>query len=249
MFRTAAFSAWPISASAMTEADQPDWADGPLWDHIADVICVGSGPGVHAVAAVCAADGLDTLTLGWPSGPLDGDTATFIAAMTEDLGEPDLGEPDVQRDCAPIIAAAAEFRRGRGERLDTFHGAELRRWASQCLASESGVLFTQVPDRLLRPMRTGDGDLITAVVVPDDGQPAGDFAGILTGLILVDGRPAGALIDGPDGRLMVGAELGLAFAVGRADGARSAAPGDARPALVSRRGSLFARLQPMVRGD
>ena len=205
-------------------------------------VCVGTGTGIRAFAAICAAGELDVLMAGWPSGPLDDDTAAFIAAMTDDLQD-----AQAQSGCEPIHATAAEFQRGRGERLDTFKGAELRSWASQCLASESGVLFTHVPDRLLRPMRTDGGELITAAPVPVDAPHVDDSGRFLAGLVLVDGRPAGALLDGPDGRITVGAELGLAFAVGRADGAQSAA--GTRAAMVSRRGALFARLQTVVRGD
>lgn len=227
----------------MTDPDQHDSADGPLWDRITDVICVGSGTGVHAFAALCATDELDVLMVAWPDGPLDGDTAAFIAAMTDDV------DRRAQAESAPVHATPEEFRRGRGERLDTFKGAELREWASQCLASESGVLFTQVPDRLLRPVRTDGGDLITAAPLPDDAPQVGESVQTLAGLLLVDGRPAGALIDGPAGRVTVAAELGLAFAVGRAGAAPPAGAEGARPALVSRRGSLFARLQPMVCHD
>ena len=220
----------------MTESDQPDW------DHITDVICVGSGSGVHAFATLCAEDGLDVLMVAWPSDPLDQDTAAFISAMTDDLEH-----DDVPTDCTLIHATPAEFRRGRGERLDPFKGAELRRWASQCLASESGVLFTEVPDRLLRPMRTDDGEVITAAPLPAGPWVADSgSAHALGGLVLLDGRPAGALLDGPDGREMVGAELGLAFAVGRTEGEATAGVHGASPALVSRRGALFACLQPLV---
>ena len=228
----------------MADPDQPDRADAPSWDHTTDVICVGSGAGVHGFATLCAAAGLDVLMVARPSGPLDSDTAAFLAAMNDDLDE-----APPQGDCEPIRATAAEFQRGRGERLEPFRGAELRRWASQCLASDSGVLFTEVPDRLLRPMRTEGGELITAALLPEDGPEPGDSGQTLTGLVLIDGRPAGATLDGPDGRHTVGAERGLAFSVGGAGSAHSAVSAEGRPALVSRRGALFARLLPLVCDD
>ena len=97
-------------------------------------------------------------------------------------------------------------------------------------------------------LRTDAGELITAALLPEDGPPVSDSRQTLSELVLVAGRPAGALLDGPDGRLLVGAELGIAFGVG---GTGYADRGDAGTplALVSRRGSLFGCLQPMVSDD
>ena len=221
----------------MTGSDEPDW------DRITDVICAGAGPGVHAFATLCVANGLDVIAVSLPTGPLDENSAAFFSAMTEDLEE-----TAAPMDSEPIRAVGEQFQRGRGERIDTFEGALLRPWASHCLASGTGVLFTEVPDHLLRPMRTGGGDLITAAVLPEDGATVVDCGRTLSELVLVAGRPAGAVLDGPDGPLLVGAELGLAFSVGRT-GATCRADAGTPLALVSRRGSLFGCLQPMVSDD
>jgi hypothetical protein len=220
----------------MTEADESDW------DRITDVICAGAGPGLFAFATLCAADGLDVIVVSLPSGPLDIASAAFLSAMTEDLEEIEDAAP--QRDAEPIRAVPEEFQRGRGERIDTFEGAQLRPWASRCRASASGVLFTEVPDHLLRPMRTDGGELITAALLPETGPPVGDSGQTLSELVLVAGRPAGAVLDGPDGRLLVAAERGIVFGLGRT-GAPCRTDVGTPLAMVSRRGSLFGCLQPL----
>ena len=223
----------------MTEADEPDW------DRITDVICAGAGPGVHAFATLCAANGLDVTAVCMPAA-LDESSAAFLAAMTEDIEE-----AAAAVDGEPIRAVCEQFQRGRGERIDTFEGALLRPWASQCLASASGVLFTEVPDHLLRPMRTDGGELITAAMLPEDVPEFAGSGQTLGALVLVAGRPAGAVLEGPDGPQLVGAELGLAFDLSQAGEDRRGGLGGAgvRRALVSRRGSLFGCLQPMVSDD
>ena len=224
----------------MTGSDEPDW------DRITDVICAGAGPGVHAFATLCAANGLDVTAVCLPAGVLDESSAAFLSAMTEDLEDPEEAVP--QCHVEPVRAVGEQFQRGRGERIDTFQGALLRPWASQCLASASGVLFTEVPDRLLRPMRTNGGELITAALLPEDVPEFAGSGQTLSALVLVDGRPAGAVLHGAGGPLRVGAELGLAFDLSRA-GATCQADAGTPLALVSRRGSLFGCLQPMVCDD
>lgn len=223
----------------MTEADEPDW------DRITDVICAGAGPGVHAFATLCAANGLDVTAVCMPAA-LDESSAAFLSAMTEDIEE-----AAAAVDGEPIRAVGEQFQRGRGERIDTFEGALLRPWASQCLASASGVLFTEVPDHLLRPMRTDGGELITAALLPEDVPEFAGSGQTLGALVLVAGRPAGAVVEGPDGPQLVGAELGLAFDLSPTGDTHRGGLGGAgaRRALVSRRGSLFGCLQPMVSDD
>lgn len=226
----------------MAEPDAAGLEDGIDWDDAVDVICVGSGTGLLGYAKTCAATDLDVLLADLPPGEADPDTVAFLAAMTEDLERlaPDTETPEVR-------VAKTEVAGGRGATVDDFVGEHLRLWASHCLASPSGVLFTSLPDHVLKPMRTEAGELIMAAVLPDaDPDPGPDFHGeTLAGLVFEWGRIAGAVLAGPSGRRRVRADLGLAFAVG-VDGAAEPGP---PTALVGRRGGRFARLERLRFGD
>lgn len=212
----------------------PDGPDGPDWDEVVDLICIGVNPGVLACLSLCAAADLDVLVVGLPESP-DPLTAEYLAAMTVDLDD-DRVEPDPPAGIAVPVPARA----GR-QTVETFVGEELRRFSARCLHSGSGVLFTQVPD-LLTPMRTDTGELLTAATVSGLGEPV-PTEGTLAEMVVDEGRIAGALVDGPDGRRLVGAESGLVFAVGRTPGVSPAGPSRA---LVGRRGGRFARLENLT---
>ena len=217
--------------------------DGEIdWDDVVDVICVGSGPGLSGYASACAAKDLDVLLADLPAGDPDAHTAAFLAAMTEDL---DVLPPDTETPVARLVAT--ETVGVRGVTVDTFVGEQLRLWSSHCLASSSGVLFTHVPDHVLMPMRNEVGEPVMAAVLPDvdpGSGPASDGE-TLAGLVFEWGRMAGAALEGPSGRRLVRADLGLAFAVGTAG---TAVPGSPL-ALVGRRGGRFARLERLTVGD
>ena len=218
-----------------------DWEHD--WDDVADVICVGSGPGLIGYAAICGAEGLDVVRADLPAGAIDPEIAAYLAAMTEDLREGPIGDDHVPTRAAPVETAG-----GRGATVETFAGAALRLWSARCLASPPGVMVTHVPDHVLAPMRTDAGELITAAVVhPGADQDAAASGDTLAGLIFEWGRLAGAALDGPQGRRLVRAEAGLAFSVGPAGGAAPGpAPAGATVALVGRRAGRFARLEMLV---
>ena len=210
--------------------------DDPHWDQVVDVICVGSGPGLDGYAMACAAADLDVLSVVVPPDGLDASTADYLSAMANGL---DVGLPPEEPGI--IEARAVDPPRGRGVTLAPFVGEDLRVWSSRCLASPSGVMMTHVPDHVLAPMRTRDGELITAAMVPSDREiaaPVETFAA----LAYADGAIAGALLDGPSGRRAVRADCGIAFAVGPRAAPPVTPPGG-RLAVVSRPAGRFARLE------
>lgn len=216
--------------------NRPDEDGGFPWDDVVDIICVGVNPGVLGYERLCAENDLDILVVDWPASP-DPQTVEYLAQMTADLDGDVPAEPDPAATCVtPVPPRPA----GKGS-LEPFVGEQLRRWSALCLDSSSGVLFTQVPD-LLAQMRTDTGVLVTAAKVSTDLPPE-EATGAFAGMIIEEGRIAGAWVDGPAGRRSVRAGDGLLFAVGRSAGAPPAGPG---LALVSRRGGRFARLEPLV---
>lgn len=219
--------------------NSPEEHDGGVaWDDVVDVVCVGDGPGVLAFGFACAAAGLDVLRLAVP-GRFDDETTAYLAAMTDDLRD----EPG-QVEAVPLRAVPEPLRRdvrGRPDTLEPFVGQQLRDWSARCLASSSGVLFTEVPGIFGR-MRTESGEIITAVEIDGSPELAPDRESF-AGLVYVDGRIAGVQVQRPSGPLRVRADLGVAFSVGPA----GPVPPEAG-VLVSRPAGRFARLEIVDRG-
>ncbi len=247
---------------------EPDGTDScPRWDEVVDVICVGPGPGSLAYAIGCAAADREVLLVKKPAKP-DAVLIDLLEEMTEDLGDP---EPD----CALAVGTAvpeppaaesgfrATMKSPLAAPLEPFVGQQLRGWSAQCLASPYGVMFTEVPD-VLAPMRTSGGQSITAAILGDyrDSLCASllrhaDGYGLvaadrLAGLVVADGRIAGAALDTASGPWLVGVTEGIAVSVGpmwpeppeSAGADHSADHGaDLEVAVVGRRFGRFARVE------
>lgn len=207
------------------------------WDEVVDVICVGSSPGVLAYAICCVAADLDVVLVR-PAGEPDPQTAAWYAAMTEDLPAPRLnpGRENTAEDRhAFSLARLVPIPAPTGKRvtLEPFVGEHLRQWSAHCAQSPFGVMFTQVPD-LLVPMRTENGESVTAVSIGDFGSAKsqahdGGLEGwllreaaemdllepetVLAAMVLEGGRIAGVHLD--DGSL-IAAGGGLALPAGAA---------------------------------
>lgn len=204
-------------------ADHPEPADD--WDETVDVLCVGAGPGALAYGILCAASDLEVLIV--ESGRLDAQTEQWRADMTEDLvggaADPYLALIHAE----PVTVQKANDR----TRLEPFVGEHLRQWSAGCLASPFGLVTSHVPD--LDIMRTADGQTITAGIVGswrcNDEAPGRALAdwlreraeGLLgpaddrlDGLVVEDGRIAGAVLDTADGARRIGVTHGLALALG-----------------------------------
>ena len=236
------------------------------WDEVVDVICVGSGPGVLGYAIVCATNEFDVLLTHRPPA-YDAETMSYFAAMTDDLADCPSREP--LQETLPISRAEpTEIRPDRRATVETFAGEQLRQWSACCLASPLGVMVTEVP-QLLAPMRTQTGELITAAVLgasPSAGAPLASWLDeqsqehriaaadeVFDGLIYQDGHLVGAALQSPQGRRLVRASAGLAFAVGPAAPAEFVLPaqsaGDVSVALVGRRAGRFAKIELLAPGQ
>ena len=223
------------------------------WDEVVDLICVGSSPGVLAYAICCVAADLDVVLVGVAGEP-DPQTAAWYAAMTEDLPTPRLnlgGEISAEDRHAFSLARLVPIPAPTGKRvtLEPFVGEHLRQWSAHCAQSPFGVMFTQVPD-LLVPMRTEDGESVTAVAIGDFGSAKSqarddglegwllqeaaemDLLGtenVMTAMVLEGGRVAGVHLD--DGSL-IAASGGMALPVGAA-APRNPLPLDADDLVVA----------------
>lgn len=226
------------------------------WDDAIDVLCVGVGLGSLAYAILCAAADLEVLVI--ESAYLDPQTREYLSLMTDDL---DGGHADPNLALTPAQAVPPDY--GKRRTLEPFVGEDLRRWSSVCLHSPFGLLCTEIPQ--LEPMR-GPGGVITAGLLgdyrPEADEPgpallrwlreraAGLFAPAqdrLGGLILEEGRIAGAVLDTADGPRRIRAAAGLALAVGPEDVPWPAQPElagvTAAVAVVGRPGGRFARVE------
>lgn len=230
------------------------------WDDAVDVLCVGARPGPLAYGILCAAQGLDVLIV--ESADMDQQTADYRMAMTGDLGD---GGPDPRLTLTCAVPAPPVT--GKRAVLEPFVGEELRQWSTACHRSPFGVLCTDVPD--LEPMHDGGGTSITAGLIggyrSEGGPPGPDLvrwlrdraAGLfapagdrLAGLILQEGRIAGAALDDGDGPRRVRAGAGLALPAGPDPAFWPDQPElsgvDAEVAVVGRRGGRFARVELLV---
>lgn len=243
---------------------EPEGIDsGPAWDEVVDVICVGPGTGVLAYGICCAAADLDVLMVDQPSAP-DEVLVGLIAAMTEDLGDP---PPDGELAVSMLgpeptpepSGRRATMKSPRDAPLEPFVGHRLRDFSARCLTSPYGMMFTEVPG-LLTPMRTDSGEAVTAAVLGRYRSPLAaslreqaDGFGLtggdrLIGLVIEAGRIAGATLDTPAGRRLVGATAGVAVSVGPMPAGLAEPPGadldaDLEVAVVGRRFGRFARLE------
>lgn len=206
----------------MTEDQQPD-----DWHEAVDLLCVGTGPGVLAFGMFCAAADLDVLIV--ESGELDPQTMEWRTAMTADLDDCPQDPRLALIHANPVSAEKVTDR----TKLEPFVGEHLRQWSSRCLASPFGVLATEVP--ALDPIRTADGESITAGVVGSFRFPQGlpgpalsqwlreraehllaPVDDRLDGLIVIDGRIAGVVLKTADGPCRIGSAHGIALSPGRA---------------------------------
>jgi hypothetical protein len=206
----------------MPEGQQPD-----DWDETVDVLCVGGGPGALAYGLCCSAADLDILIL--DSGDLDPQTREWRTAMTADLGGLPADPSLTLIHAEPVPVEKIDDR----TRLEPFVGEHLRQWSAHCLAAPFGVMTSEVSD--LNPMRTADGQFITAGLVGPYRCGSGPIGSALVqwlreqaeplfapaddrldGLIVIDGRIAGVVLNTADGPCRIGVTRGVALSIGSA---------------------------------
>ena len=239
----------------LTDLDGPDWAA----DEVVDLICVGTGVAVLAVAIAADRAGLDVLltadtgtVTSLPHGPnLAADATAFLHEVSDDMVDP--AEPGPQ----PWIRRAGES----GPQLRpgvTFSGAALRNWASSCLASPYGLVSTEVAGSEVEPLPVAQVPAGTAIDLdawlPELARERGLVwdGTALQDLVLAGGRVVGAVLSdegSPAGRTVVRALAGVVFSTGAAVPAGTHRVVDAEVTelvIQPRPFSRFARLQLSV---
>lgn len=236
------------------------------FDEVVDVICAGSGPGVLAFAIACASRDQRVLFVdSLPAGELaDPETAEYIQAMTEDLGS-------INRDLEVAHTRAQPVPPPKGERprIEPFLGGRLRQWSAMCMGSAFGVMFSDVIDTSMTPLRTkvepiraiplgtysADGerpapglvDWLSAQAAALDMTP--EVGWTLRRLVVEGGRVVGAVLDTPSGPYRVRAlecvALNTAPTPSADDWPVQAGSGGAalQVALVGRTAARFGRVE------
>jgi len=236
----------------LTDLDGRDWAA----DEVVDLICVGTGVAVLAVAIAADRAGLDVLltadtgtATSLPHGPnLAADATAFLHEVSDDMVDP--AEPGPQ----PWIRRAGES----GPQLRpgvTFSGAALRNWAGSCLSSPYGLLSTEVAGIDAEPIPVApvpsggsvDLDAWLPELAREHGLASDDD--ILRDLVLAGGRVVGAVmgVEGsPSARTVVRAVAGVVFSTSAAvpAGTNPVTDADVTELVIQPRPfSRFARLQ------
>ena len=153
-----------------------------MWDDEVDVACIGAGIGglANAIATVDAGgevlivDAAPTRTsdpapgalrervhakTGWLiQDTLDAETDEYFADLTVGVAE----QTNAQYDGSVPLRVARNLSSDEayGRVVEPFVGSRLTVWASQCLASPYGLLYTSFRDRRTTSMRSSDGDSI-----------------------------------------------------------------------------------------
>jgi hypothetical protein len=247
---------------------------------VADVVCAGPGAGGLAAAIAAADAGLDVIvadgagamvsgtgSLAHRLGVRDNDTIAYLDALTQDLA-PLSGH--VWNAEVPVRVMGSPARNGTGRGAATFMGSRLKDWASSCLESPYGVLFSRVSDRNMVPAYTDAGESIEVAVIGslelDPAQPGTALtewlmnsarerniqirqASSLKRLVFEGGQVVGAVIADRNGERAVRARRGVVMATG-GNGVQTASPSGrnlggerVEVALVSRPASRFAEVE------
>lgn len=240
-------------------------ADGQF-DEVVDVICAGSGPGVLAFAIACAAQDRRVLVVDSMSVTEldDPDTVEYFQAMTEDLGV-------VGRDLALARTQAQPVPPPKGDRprIEPFLGGRLRQWSAACMGSAFGVMFSDVIDTSMTPLRTkvepiraiplgtysADSDRpgahlvdwLSAQATALDALPVAEWT--FRRLLFEGGLVVGAVLDTPSGSYRVRALDCVALDPGRTPGVNEwpvqtgLVGAEFQVALVGRTAARFGRVE------
>lgn len=251
------------------------------WDDVVDIACVGNGVASLASAVVAADAGLDVFLADASSTPdvavdlpdrlgvdeAESETHTYLVAVSDGIG--DLNQ--LPRRAALPVAAVSNGPVDDGGRIAPFFGRSLASWATSCLASPYGALYTDVIGRNMTTLRTENMGHIEAVgigsITADDGADltVGEYLaaqansrGIavhrsspLHRLVFDDlGSVIGVVVSTPDGVRAIRTRRGAVLASGGADvDARplgEAVAGSATLCVMSRTASRFAQIGLLV---
>lgn len=258
-----------------------DELDSMRWDDVVDIACVGNGVASQASAIAAADAGLDVFLADASSAsdvavdlpdrlgvdPAESETHTYLVAVSDGIG--DLNQ--LPRRTALPLAAVSNLPVDEGGRIAPFFGRSLQSWATSCLSSPYGALYTDVIGRNMTTLRTENFGHIEAVeigsITADDGADltVGEYLaaqatmrGIavhrsspLHRLVFDDlGVVVGVVVSTPDGVRAIRTRRGAVLASGGADiDARplgEAVSGTARLCMMSRTASRFAQIGLLV---
>lgn len=237
-------------ADAGVDCDQIDWHE------LVDYVCIGPGDAALAFAVAAEGAGFDVYlagrkpasddeTLAGRLGLTDPDSVGFLAEVTADSGPHAVG-PAVLPAHVSTDRSAAPF---------DFRGSGLRDWATACISSPYGLLFTTPAGPDPTPMPVGACDAVNAGAwlagLAEDAGIMPDAGNSLEELVFVDGRVVGAVIDTGSQRREVGAVQGVVIATDDSAGLPllsegQLACGAAEIVVVTRAVSRFARLEVLV---
>src|ERR1700687_1119416 len=270
------------------------------WDEEVDVVCIGSGVGgvASAIAAVDAGLEVFVASTGVDDGAWDGrepnaalppahalrrlavdsldwETYEYLDALSQDLPPVSRFGRDVEVPIRGVDDPSPIEMSGRWRTTaETFVGARLRDWASQCLASPYGVLYSYVADRNMTMMRSRTGETIEAAIVGSveldrehPGPALADWlvtqawdrgievyaANPLQRLVFEDGQVVGAVVATPAGTFALRSRRGVVVATG-GEPVNTTCPdypftGDesVQVCMVSRAASRFARVELLTK--
>lgn len=239
-------------ADAGADCDQIDW------HQLVDYVCIGPGDAALAFAVAAEGAGFDVYlagrkpasdddTLAGRLGLIDPDSVAFLAEVTADAGpQPASPGPAVLPAHISTGPSAAPF---------DFRGSGLRDWATACISSPYGLLFTTPAGPDPEPMPVGACDAVNAGAwlagLAEDAGIMSHADGSLEELVFIDGRVVGAVIDTGSQRREVGAVQGVVIATDDSAGLPllsegQLACGAAEIVVVNRAVSRFARLEVLV---
>jgi choline dehydrogenase-like flavoprotein len=155
-----------------------------------DILCIGSGSAGLAAGVAAADAGLNVfvaepsrgvtaatrpvtgpveswttlLQRRWGVQEFNASTTGYLEELTSSLGSP---VPADGSNHLPIdtVETFEDLSTDPTEAVPPFHGAELAKWASECLASPFGMIFSRVSRSTLTPVRKVDGTTITAGLI------------------------------------------------------------------------------------
>jgi choline dehydrogenase-like flavoprotein len=250
-----------------------------VWDTEVDVLCLGAGMGGLATAIAAAEAGADVI-VATAGARLSPEPSTLTA--NPDGWLPVVGDDETDRYLASVVdgfsASAEPFfgavptrvaaERPTGTRtVETFVGARVADWGSDCLRSITGALFSTVRGWDVTEMHDADGRSILVAPVGDIRGQSGSTARDLHRSLIseAEARDIEATLRSPlqrlvfEGGLVVGAVLGgpgQEWAIGTrhavvlapdagwaSDAAVTPATGESQLCLVSTAGSRFARVE------
>ncbi len=256
-----------------------------------DVLCIGSGsaglavgvagaqaglnvfvaeptPEVTAPAASSVESWLTVLQRRWGAEELNSATINYLEQLTSSLGPPApiRASGHLRVDTVETFIGADVDPTGP---VPPFHGAELARWARECLTSPFGMIFSRVSSSALTPVCKVDGTTVNAGLIASAPrarrrettvrQWLSELArenGVevhrpcsIQRLLFSDGQLVGAQLDTPDGVRSVRARRRVVLGTSSStvdDGlciSPTASGGDIRLCTVGKTASRFARLE------